>query len=356
MFQNLSPEKFQSLCCDLLRYEYGPNATEYLPIRGHRQDGIDSYVFEADGKLVCLQAKHEKDFGQTQLKTAIKKFENGKFFSTTKKFILAHTSQITKKKLSNFEEEIFNQKKELIGKGVELIIWNISRLTELIKFHPSVLSKYPQLTIIPDSRNISFKSVQEFKNQGRPYLKAFDKNKYLNRIVSDDITGKATFNDQFLISHGEAPKSLDFLFQLKLKLSQHKVIRNVLLSFAGMGKSFELIRITHELMDDDSIQLVPVLLELSGFHHDSIDEFLDRQISNFWRYVPPESLLLLLDAYDEVPISEKEDFDKKLEEFANSKHQCHIIVSCRKNVYEYLFNGFDTVYWSSRVCDQGLSV
>lgn len=107
--------------------------------------------------------------------------------------------------------------------------------------------------------------------------------------------------------------------------------RIVILGVAGLGKSIELERLAFEHSSGQS-DLLPVLITLANVTDQEIDEIVKLKFSNFDDY-PPNKLLILFDALDEVHTNYIEVVAKKINLFVEKYDQLNIVVSCRNNFY-----------------------
>lgn len=131
----------------------------------------------------------------------------------------------------------------------------------------------------------------------------------------------------------------------------------LVLSMAGMGKSFELKKLAHHFDSVDQT-LFPVFIELNTYTNQDIDVLLEWECKG-WQEIPADELLIIFDGLDEVHTDFFEIFISKLLAFSTARSQSHIVVSCRDNFLNPTFsptaaNGFsifrlkELSYWDVR--------
>jgi predicted NACHT family NTPase len=213
----------------------------------------------------------------------------------------AKAEQLTK--LLNFKESLIKSKQYIVDFNSKTDFWK-----KVNDFLYDSCNKLIRKVTISDKLNIdkikntlSYKPVDE----------------YLPRTVmlyKDAISAETAFIS-LLVS-----KDLTEIIKINNRI--------VLLSDAGYGKTTELQRLAAFYSGKESIYF-PVLIKLNTYTNERIEDL----ISPNWGKVPEQSLLLIIDALDEVESKNRNNLIKRLEKFSEDYPLCKIIVSCRTNFY-----------------------
>ncbi|MBK8129517.1 MAG: TIR domain-containing protein [bacterium] len=113
--------------------------------------------------------------------------------------------------------------------------------------------------------------------------------------------------------------------------------RITLLGNAGSGKSMELRKLVFDLSEANSI-LIPVFANLNTYIEQSIDAFVP-DLARF----DDETVVLILDGFDEIQPKHKNSAIRQIELFAQNHEEIRIVLSCRTNLYQPI-HGFQSYY------------
>lgn len=105
--------------------------------------------------------------------------------------------------------------------------------------------------------------------------------------------------------------------------------RLVLIGDAGTGKTYELRRIAHHYSNEGTTYY-PFFVSLNTYTDEKIEDLFHSD----WQAVPTNSLLLIMDGYDEIESQYRRSFLKRLELFCEKNPQIVILLSCRSNFYK----------------------
>jgi hypothetical protein len=108
--------------------------------RGQEQEGIDVYsVDRISGKHHVLQCKRVKQFGPSNLVSAVDLFLKGHWAASATSFTLCTTSRLDSTK---YAEKIEAQRERLRQTGIGLEIWDASELEQLLKDKPDIVDDF----------------------------------------------------------------------------------------------------------------------------------------------------------------------------------------------------------------------
>lgn len=106
--------------------------------------------------------------------------------------------------------------------------------------------------------------------------------------------------------------------------------RLVLLGDAGAGKSEELINAFHVLKESPDLT-IPIYKKLSNY---TTSTGLKSYLPDFAELVAADKVVLLLDGFDEIQLSNRMDFIRQLNELLELKPEIRVVISSRSNFYE----------------------
>ncbi|MBL7690789.1 MAG: hypothetical protein JNM41_04290 [Flavipsychrobacter sp.] len=278
---------------------------------GYKQEGIDIYGFDAiSGKYACIQCKFYKEMDLPLLKKWITDFEDGKFLSTTNKFIIATTSDSQIKLLRDYYDTQVLRFNEY---SIELKLWDVKNLEDKLKEHYGLVLHYFGVTVANDhcySKNrhtiIKYQQVKDFINR---------------KIVKvDDIEN----SDQFRFYFDKVSKvDINNIF-----LTDYVTTRRIcLIADAYQGKSTILEQLAGVLSENDGY--IPLFVRIKAHTLKPISDILDESYS-YWKHYPTRELVIILDGLDEVARDKFEDYCKLIIEFTNSYPAINLIFSCRR--------------------------
>lgn len=155
-----------------------------------------------------------------------------------------------------------------------------------------------------------------------PYASPDTVSKKLYDIPSDYIPRK-------VVPHAVAMLDIfERAFQESKSLSLTEALAEsnqlLILSDAGHGKSIELENLAGVLSETS---LFPFLYSLSSYCGETICALLPEP----YRALPPESLALLFDGYDEMQENERDEFMRRLQSFLKDHPSVKVVISSRSN-------------------------
>ncbi|MDW3197476.1 MAG: hypothetical protein R8G66_34180 [Cytophagales bacterium] len=106
--------------------------------------------------------------------------------------------------------------------------------------------------------------------------------------------------------------------------------RIVILGVGGFGKSVEFKNLAFVLSNQDT--KFPIHINLGEYGNESIEDLLRLECEQ-WLLIPPENIIIIFDALDEVHTSQSDFFIRKLNKFSKLYGSIKIVVSCRNNQY-----------------------
>ncbi len=136
----LTWENFERLCLRLERTNAELETCRIYGTRGQEQEGIDVYsVDRVSGKHRVLQCKRVKQFGPSDLVSAVDLFLKGQWAASATNFTLCTTFRLDSTK---FAEKIEAQRERLREMGIGLEIWDASELEQLLKNEPDIVDDF----------------------------------------------------------------------------------------------------------------------------------------------------------------------------------------------------------------------
>jgi len=141
--------------------------------------------------------------------------------------------------------------------------------------------------------------------------------KYIKRKVANYATYHSTSFEYFRDENLED-------FEKVIKIKQ----RIILLSNAGIGKSTELKNIQIQFSKKDS-HLFPLPINLNKFTNNALTSLFP----DYWKEIPTNQLLLLMDGLDEVESKFRNNLIREIESFSEKYHESKMLISSRTNFY-----------------------
>ncbi len=333
-FYKLDEYIFQELCRDLFEKESTISICNIYGTRGQSQYGIDLYAQSKSGDGIEVgQCKCYERISPSEIRGVTTEFfNNWDHWSkkNIKRFILFLACDLSRTQQIN---EINNQIQVFKEYGILYEPWSASTLRNKLRPHKGIVGTYlhprdywiqeicGELAAIPDT-DIQFNRINypEIEN-------------YLPRVVLPVNEYQA--NELWFLQDKDK-KDLVELTRIKKRI--------VLIGDAGVGKTFELLRVSNELSKEDS-PVYPLSTHLNLFSNQDIGQMLPEG----WERIPESQRLIILDGLDEIESSNKKDAIRKIEFFSQKYPSSSIIVSCRTNFYQSEGNefsgtleGFDT--------------
>ena len=134
--EQLDWEDFEKLCLALIETTYGIANCEIYGIKGQKQEGIDIFAKEGNGKYVNFQCKRYKNYSANRIVEVISKFQGGEWFSKCDRFVLCTSCALNSKKLQDKFNEL---KEELKNEDISLEKWDKVQLMRLLKSSPRIV-------------------------------------------------------------------------------------------------------------------------------------------------------------------------------------------------------------------------
>lgn len=139
-FNEMEWEDFEKLCLRLVKREPDVEHGQIYGTPGQDQEGIDLYARESiSEKYRVYQCKREKSFGPAKIRSAVEKFELGKWAPKTSMLVLC-----TMESLRSVDrvEELERHATRLRGQNIKLIPWDKEELTERLKSQPDIVDDF----------------------------------------------------------------------------------------------------------------------------------------------------------------------------------------------------------------------
>lgn len=139
-FGELTWEDFEKLCLRLARLEANVEHCQLYGVRGQGQEGIDIYARQRLAKKYRVyQCKRVKDFGRSDIKSAVSKFLQGEWVSKTDAFVLCTQVSLVRTELA---DEVETQRTRLKTEGIALLLWDSQQLSINLKAHPQLVDDF----------------------------------------------------------------------------------------------------------------------------------------------------------------------------------------------------------------------
>jgi predicted NACHT family NTPase len=161
--------------------------------------------------------------------------------------------------------------------------------------------------------------TKEITNIKLKYIFRYPKliDNYLGRTVL--LYAEATSNEASFLKYYNAKDIIEIL-EIENRV--------VLLADAGYGKSIELERLA-SFYSSKEAKYYPILIGLNLYTNEKIEELLPE----YWKEIPEESLLVIMDGFDEIPSENKITAVREIEKFSEKYENCKMVISCRTNFY-----------------------
>jgi hypothetical protein len=318
-YQDLSPKRFEQLCLKYAYATYGISKCSIYGNSGQGQHGLDILVAEPEGKYILYQCKHVKEFSDQDLIKALIKFTNGKWFTSTLKFVLFSSNELVE---AHFLDEFEKQRTLLESKGIILEKMGCWESNEALKSHPWIVDEFfgsewvEKFCKLPEKED--YLAAKKLLPPKKMYPEVAD---YIPRKLHNPLKFKTYYGHE------------SFILQTLLAWVEEchllgKPVRILIRSNAGLGKSKETEFIAHHFSDAGQ-HLYPVVILLKNYGGD-----LDKLVGAFyekWKEVPKDRLFLLFDGLDEVPNVYQEVFTKEFNLLLQEYQRSNIIASARSN-------------------------
>lgn len=278
---------------------------------GYKQEGIDIYGFDtSSSKHACIQCKFYKEIDISLLGKWITDFEDGKFYATANKFIIATRADSQTKAIRDFFD---TQVIRLNEHSIELKLWDSKNLEEKLREEYGLVSHYFGLSVANDHCY----SKNRHPIAKYPRIKNFIDRKV---IKIEDVDNPNQFRFYF-----DKSSKIDFN---SIFLTDYVTTRRIcLIADAYQGKSTILEQLAGVLSDSDDY--IPLLVRIKAHTLKPLSETLDESYS-YWKQYPTRELVIILDGLDEVARDKFVEYSKLIIEFTNSYPSINVVFSCRK--------------------------
>ena len=134
--EKLSWEDFEKLCLAIVQLDFKISDCEIYGTKGQTQHGIDIFAKQTNSKYSTYQCKRYQEYSLTNLKDAIKHFENHKFKNTSEKFVICTSCEWNKAQL----QDLFEKEKTRFEKAnIILEKWDKIQLSKKLKKQPQIV-------------------------------------------------------------------------------------------------------------------------------------------------------------------------------------------------------------------------
>lgn len=136
---SLEWRNFERLCVRIVRLEGEIEHSQLYGTPGQAQQGIDLFARATDATYRVYQCKRVKDFGATDLKTAVTDFLKGTWAKKAKKFVVCTSESGVKTQIA---EECEVQAQVLKDKDISFELWDAETISTRLKDHPQLVHDF----------------------------------------------------------------------------------------------------------------------------------------------------------------------------------------------------------------------
>ncbi|MCC4212965.1 ATP-binding protein [Leeuwenhoekiella parthenopeia] len=131
-------KEFEKLCLRMVQEidKFSIQDSQILGRGGQKQEGIDIYAVTKKGNYEVYQCKRYKKLSTSNIDRLIAEFKIGKWFIKSNSFTLCTSVSFDDIKLQN---EIEKHRLDLKQRGVNLKIWDSSKINLMLKSHPKLV-------------------------------------------------------------------------------------------------------------------------------------------------------------------------------------------------------------------------
>ena len=354
--EKLEWENFERLCLRLASLEEKVISCGLYGNRGQKQEGIDFYTQFLNDRYNVYQCKKVKRVHPGELRKAVQVFLDGDWFGIADTFIICMSISCTNNLLVL---EIERQRSRLQEKGVRLDVWDVHKLSLLLKSQPGIVSEFfhpawvelfcdtpvsVDVEELDDDKYLRLlrarmredwlnaKSYREHFTDPRINLTLSIREDAINQRWGDVVSTPATSS---MLPEGTT------ICTLWDKGCQSQLVLGV----SGSGKSLALSQLAEKLLSHSKTQgytPVPVILKLATWKSDkTLFDWICAELKN--RYDIPEKIavdwilnddiVLLLDGLDEVRYESREECIRALNEFIHRYATIGLVVTCSSEPY-----------------------
>jgi hypothetical protein len=176
----LAWQNFERLCVRLTRLQSEIEHSQLYGVAGQSQEGIDLYARAFDGSYAVHQCKRIQDIGPSDVRNAVTKFLDGSWANRAKKFVLCTSQSVAPTELA---EECEKQTQRLKSKGVEFVVWDREKISDLLRSHPRLVFDFfgkawleaflGQQALMSLAGRLETQQVVEFRSKLRRFYTAF---------------------------------------------------------------------------------------------------------------------------------------------------------------------------------------
>ena len=172
--EDLGWEDFEKLCLKLVEIDNSIDDCEIYGIKGQKQNGIDIFAKQDNGKYSSAQCKKYKSLSVANFTKAVNLFKKETWYLKSDEFIFCTTFKMNKTQL----QDKFNLlKTELKKDGVKLVKWDKIQICKILKSHPQIVYDFfgrqwvelfngPEfIDSISTNRKLDANEVLEFRNE-----------------------------------------------------------------------------------------------------------------------------------------------------------------------------------------------
>ncbi len=172
--EDLGWEDFEKLCLKLVEIDNSIDDCEIYGIKGQKQNGIDIFAKQDNGKYSSAQCKKYKSLTVANFTKAVNLFKKETWYSKSDVFIFCTTFKMNKTQL----QDKFNLlKTDLKKDGVKLVKWDKIQICKILKSHPQIVYDFfgrqwvelfngPEfINSISTNRKLDANEVLEFRSE-----------------------------------------------------------------------------------------------------------------------------------------------------------------------------------------------
>jgi hypothetical protein len=331
-YHQLSWDIFENLCVRLLSAVHGTENISKYGTKGQKQSGFDILVrYPATGRYQLYQCKKVQKFDGADLRKAIEKWENDKWYAVTDRLVIFSSDELVN---IGFIDEFELQKRRLAADNIEISKLGSNEIDLALKAFPDIVEEF----FGPTWRD-KFCLAGDTSQTGIYASLTTPKKEYSE--VPHYIERKLVYSNKKVdIFSGQYREVLISLFScIETALFNGEPTKIILKAEAASGKSKELENLAFRYTNDEK-RIYPVLVRLVNFKSD-----LPAYVTSFfkdWNKLPPQNVLILFDGLDEIPSAYFDDFIKEFNLFLQANSRLNIVASIRTNVFTSdIGNGID---------------
>lgn len=138
-FGQLSWENFERLCLRLAQTDSEIEHAFRYGRQGQNQQGVDIVARKPNNRYEVWQAKRYETYTRSDLKKALKRFDEGTFRDRADKLVVAVQASTSDVPL---QDEIETQTASLKAANIELVVLGAEQLSERLRMHPRIVHQF----------------------------------------------------------------------------------------------------------------------------------------------------------------------------------------------------------------------